>query len=177
MFLLMQDSVANPPEFFKNILHGDNDSFNEIRAYDLAFNEYIRVKSLAEARGIAHNIYKISPDSIQSDILPNNIKVACQELLSGKYPKTVNELAINGQDLMNLELKGKEIGDTQKRFLINIYADKVANDKEDLIAFLNKGKIEENINETIKVVNILCIMVLIMKYLNLAMNSLVVIML
>lgn len=151
MFLLLNNTVGNPDIFFKNILHGDNDSYNEIRSYILAYNNSKTVKNNAEARGIAHNMYKISTYSIESEILPQNIKKACTELLNGLYPKTTVELAVNGDDLMQLGLKGKEIGDTQKSLLISIYGDKVKNNKEDLVKLINNKPIVESIlTETIK---------------------------
>ena len=145
MFLLMR-LLSNPADFFKNNLRGDNDSYNEIRAYELAFNS--NVKNIAEARGIAHNMYKISPYSIQSNILPNEIKNGCNDLLSGKYPKNTTELAINGNELMQLGLKGKEIGDTQKSLLIRIYADKIKNTRDDILSALGKNdEIEEGVGD------------------------------
>lgn len=132
MFLLMQGSVPNPPEFFKNVLHGDNESYNEIRSYILAFNNSTIIKNVNEARGIAYNMYKISQYSIESDILPQNIKNGCDDLLSGLYPKTTTELALNGNDLMQLGLRGEEIGKAQKSLLAKIYANIIKNDKEEL---------------------------------------------
>jgi len=149
---LMIRLLPNPSEFYLKRFGTEdakrNKNYKDIKALDLGFN--YQGSSPIEARSIAHNMFITNPNTIESLILPEVIGVACQELLSGKYPKTVNELALNGQDLMNLGLRGKEIGDTQKRFLINIYADKVANTAEDLTSFLNKGNIQENLNETIK---------------------------
>lgn len=84
-------------------------------------------------------MYVISPTSLQSQILPNVIKTAAQEFLAGKYPKTVNELAVNGNDLMQAGLQGKAIGDMQKSLLLKIYANKVMNNKEDLLSLAKEN--------------------------------------
>ena len=43
---------------------------------------------------------------------------------------------------MNLGLNGREIGDMLRKILINIYADKLKNSKEDIINFVKTNKNE-----------------------------------
>ena len=133
IYLLSGNIVSDPAEFYKNNLKGDENAYREIKALQIAF-ESGEATNLIEARSIAHNMYVISPTSLQSQILPNVIKTAAQEFLAGKYPKTVNELAVNGNDLMQAGLQGKAIGDMQKSLLLKIYANKVMNNKEDLLS-------------------------------------------
>jgi 2'-5' RNA ligase len=97
-------------------------------------------------------MYVTSPTSLQSQILPNVIKTAAQELLEGKYPKTVNELAVNGNDLMEFGLQGKAVGDMQKSLLLKIYSNKIRNNKEELLnlAGQNKTMIKEEVSERIE---------------------------
>jgi tRNA nucleotidyltransferase/poly(A) polymerase len=141
---LLSRMLSNPSEFYKNNLKGDLDSYKEIKALELAYQNYEETNP-AKARAVAHNMYLISPLALQSKILPSGIKIAANELLQGKYPKTVNELAVNGGDLMQIGLKGKEIGDAQKNLLIKIYSDKVANNEEMLLNSLNQ---KESLNES-----------------------------
>lgn len=151
IWLLSNNLVENPAEFYKNNLRGDIPTYKEIRALELAFDGG-EATNLIEARSIAHNMYVTSQQSLESQIIPNAIKTAAQELLSGKYPKTINELAVNGNDLMQLGLEGKAIGDMQKSLLLKIYADKVRNTKEDLLNLVgqNKGMIKEEISDKIE---------------------------
>lgn len=126
-------------------MKGDIDTYKEIKALQLAFQN--EVDNPIAARSIAHNMYVISPQSLQSKILPQSIEVAAQELLEDKYPKTIGELAVNGNDLMTLGLKGKEVGDMLKNLLLKIYADKVDNSKEELLSLAtgsNINSIDEN---------------------------------
>jgi len=142
IFLMTYGVVQHPAAFFKEKLKGDIDSFKEIKALEQAFDNASAENSIV-ARTIAHNMFVISPPSLQSQILPTAIETAAQELLQGKYPKTVNELALNGNDLMQLGLKGKEIGDAQKMMLLKIYSDIVENNKEDLLSLLGKNDVNE----------------------------------
>lgn len=138
---LLTRLLNNPAEFYKNNLRGDIDTFKEIKALEQAFDD--RINNPVASRSIAHNMYVISPKSLESKIILNAVVIASQELLSGKYPKTINELAVNGNDLMALGLKGKEIGDTQKSLLLKIYADKLKNDKDELLSSLQNKEVSD----------------------------------
>ena len=143
IFLLSNGIVQQPAAFFKTNLKGDIDAFKEIKALELAFDSDETTNPIV-ARTIAHNMYLYSPQALQSQILPSVIKTAAEELLQGKYPKTVNELAVNGTDLVALGLKGKAIGDMQKSLLMKIYADKIRNNREELLALAGKtGEVNE----------------------------------
>lgn len=140
IWTLIHNFIDNPAEFYKNELRGDIDTYKEIKALQLAY-EHAEATNLIEARSIAYNMYAISPISLQSNILPTVIKTAANELLQGKYPKTMSELAVNGNDLIELGLKGKEIGDTLKSMLLKVYSNKIENNREDLLALLNDNNI------------------------------------
>jgi tRNA nucleotidyltransferase (CCA-adding enzyme) len=145
IYLLSKGTVADPAAFYKNILKGDIDTFKEIKAIDIAYNSNENSNPI-KAKAVAHNMYVLSPQSLQSQILPDIIKTAAQELLSGKYPKTIGELAINGNDLMTIGLKGKEVGNMLKSLLLNIYANKINNNKEELLNFAEENKKADEIN-------------------------------
>jgi tRNA nucleotidyltransferase/poly(A) polymerase len=144
IFLLIR-LLPNPADYYKNNLKGDIDTYKEIKALDMAFDGAESVSAI-EARSIAHNMYVTSQQSLQSKILPTVIETAAQELLEGKYPKTLGELAVNGNDLMALGLQGKEIGDTLKSMLLKIYAGKIRNNKEELLSLAggSKSKLTES---------------------------------
>jgi len=129
LFLLMNDAVQNPAEFYLSRFSTEDakrdKNYKELQALDLAFNSDLVDQQInpVKARSIVHNMYTVAPQILESQILPQAIKNAAQELLQGKYPKTVNELVINGNDIMKRGLQGKAIGDMQKAMLIRIYAD------------------------------------------------------
>lgn len=147
IYLLCSGSINNPSEFFKNKLRGDIETYKEIKALEIAF-KYGESINNVEARTVAHNMFVTSQQSLNSEIIPNVIKIAALELLQGKYPKTVNELTVNGNDLVALGFKGKEIGDAQKMMLLKIYSNDVNNVKDDLIKLIRNNVINENNEST-----------------------------
>lgn len=143
LFLMMHDIVQNLTEFYLQRFATENakrdKTYKELQALEMAYESLSSNQQIDEvkARSIAHNMFKIAPQTLDSQILPQQIKIAAQELLQGKYPKTVNDLAINGNDLIQQELTGKAIGNMQKSMLIWIYADKVRNNREELLSLVN----------------------------------------
>lgn len=146
LFLMMNGVVQNPAEFYLNRFATEDAKrdkiYKELQALDLAFNSDLLDQQMSpvKARSIAHNMFTTAPQTLESQILPEQIKRAAQELLQGKYPKTVNELQVNGNDLIQVGLQGKAVGDMQKSILIQIYADKVRNNKEELLSLVKNKK-------------------------------------
>ena len=139
IYLLFNSNINNISEFYKNNLKGDIETYKEIKALEFAFSDL--TNEPVKNRSIAHNIFSISPKVLKSNLIPNELKVASSELLSGKYPKGIGDLAVNGSDLMQLGLKGKEIGDMLKNMLIKVYANKVDNNKTNLLNLINNKPI------------------------------------
>ena len=88
-------------------------------------------------------MYGTSPQSLQSQILPTALRTAADELLSGKFPKTLGELAVNGNDLLEKGLQGSAIGSALKKMLLKVYSGKVANDKNALLTLLANNDLDE----------------------------------
>ena len=142
VFLLIR-LFPNPSEYYLQRFATEeakrDRKYKEIIALSIAYDNAEETNPI-KARTVAHNMYVTFPQSLQSQILPSSVEVAAQELLQGKYPKTVNELAVNGNDLMELGLQGKAIGDMQKSLLMKIYGDKVGNNREELLALAGQKK-------------------------------------
>ena len=148
LFLMMDGVVQNPAEFYLSRFSTEDAkrdrTYKELQALDLAFNSDLLDQQMTpvKARSVVHNMFTTAPQTLESQVIPEAIKNAAQEFLQGKYPKTVNELAVNGNDLMNAGLQGKAIGDMQKSMLIKIYADKIRNDREELLSLINDKNTE-----------------------------------
>ena len=144
LFLMMNGVVQNPAEFYLTRFATEDAKrdkvYKELQALDLAFNSDLVDQQMpaVKARSVAHNMYTTAPQTLESQVIPEVIANAGQELLQGKYPKTVNELAVNGNDLMNAGLQGKAIGDMQKAMLIRIYADNIRNNREELLSLVTE---------------------------------------
>jgi len=136
IYLLSANLVDDPAKFFKNKLKGDIPTFKEIQALEQGIEK--TSDDPVKNRLIVNAMYGISPQSIESGILPEQLIDAVNDLKSGKYPLSLKQLAVDGNDLMQLGLKGKDIGDTLKNLLFNVYSDKLPNEKETMLNFLNR---------------------------------------
>ena len=146
LFLMMDGVVQNPAEFFLQRFATDKAKkakiYKEMLALNEAFNSDLITEPITKvnARSVTSNMFKKAPQSLESQILPEAIETAAQELLQGKYPKNEDELAANGNDLKEIGItNGNDIGKMKKSLLIKIYADIVRNNREDLLALAKEN--------------------------------------
>lgn len=125
---------TKPSQVYKFTLKGDSAISAEIEAYELAFQKTFFEDW--ENRLLAFRMYKISPLSFKSKILPVRVKIAIEQLEKELYPKTLTEVNINGNDLMELGLKGKEVGEMLNLILLLIFKNKLKNKQTDLINYV-----------------------------------------
>ena len=142
IYLLSHNLVDDPATFYKRNLKGDTPTFKEIQAFTLL--EEVRDDRRLN-RGLVHQILKLAPQVLQSALVPNELKPAIQDLMSGQYPKNVKDLAISGNDLVSLNVPPQQRGVAYSTILSYIYADKLRNNREELLNFvenkvLNKQK-------------------------------------
>jgi tRNA nucleotidyltransferase/poly(A) polymerase/GNAT superfamily N-acetyltransferase len=149
---MLVHNVQSPLDFYKRNLRGDTAIINELQGLMIGMDEKNISTNLVVNRSIAHNMALVAKGNnvLQSKLLSQNLQVACQELLTGKYPITINDLAVNGNDLISLGLIGREVGDMQKSLLVKVYADKVKNDKDSLLGIAGQGnnEVKEGIADT-----------------------------
>jgi hypothetical protein len=69
-------------------------------------------------------------------LVPNELKPAIQDLTSGRYPKGLKDLKVNGNDLIALNVPDKQRGIILNGMLNHIYADNLKNDREELLNFV-----------------------------------------
>jgi len=140
IFLLSNNLVEKPSEFFKTHLKGDLENMKLIEALEIFDSN--DVKNINEARVLVQMMLGKSKSSLSSQLLQRDtlISQAIEEFRNQKMPKGMGDLDINGNDLMSLGLKGKEVGDMLKSLLIRIYFDKIENRKEELLNFVKNGR-------------------------------------
>jgi len=148
IFLLLQ-SVENPSNLYLQIFSTEDSKkdkiYKEIKALTQAFDITTKTDNPIALRSIIHNMYLIYPESINSGILPEGYAPIVSEFKNGKYPLTFSQLDVNGEDLINIGLKGKVIGDTLKNVLLKIYSNKLQNDKESILNFIQSSNVNESI--------------------------------
>ena len=134
IWMLSHNLVDSPSEFFKNKLGGDIENTKIIKGLEYAYNNY--TNNDVENRVVLFNVNKISPQAFNSNILPDDLKKYVKEFKNNKYPLTNKDLTVNGNDLKNMGLNGENIGKMLRKILLYIYADKLENNKEKIIKFV-----------------------------------------
>ena len=136
MFLLTHDLVSNPYKFYKENLKGEISVAKEIEALMIA-EEIKYFISDSEKRMKLFEMMKIYPSTATSQILRTDLLYLLEEFNSGKYPTSLKSLAINGNDLLEKGFIGKEIKEMQYAILNEIFSDRIKNEKEEILDFLN----------------------------------------
>lgn len=119
---------------FKNILKGDNDTYKAIKSIEKLYEFKTLKKEKWELRKMFFEALQISTHILYSKAIPYKFYSIQKEFLS-KYPKTIKELKITGEDLISLGFEGKYIGIQMKFLLDEIFKDNSLNKKEDLISY------------------------------------------
>jgi hypothetical protein len=138
IYLCFTNQSSKASEFYKKTLKGEISTTKEIEALEMT---PLMSGEPGDDRVIVMSMLSKSPQIKDSGILNLYTKGLIGELLSGKYPKSISSLDIDGNDLMALGFKGKEIGEKLSEIILNIFKDKLKNKKEDILKFL---KAEEN---------------------------------
>lgn len=139
--LLRYSDIESPSNYYKDVMKGDTDTHKEIEALEFGydFTDYAENNN-ALFRSVVSKMYLISKKSILSNILPEKLILAAQDLIDGGYPKEVKELNINGEDLMNMGYVNEEIGKMQRKLLYKVYEDELINDRQKLLDYIMEYK-------------------------------------
>lgn len=137
VFVMLHKNVDKPSVIFKSVLKGDVDSERKIEALSLLKD---RNNGYFEYRMLVYKMNKISPISIDSNLLDDQLKGVVQEMKDGLIPLSIAHLDINGEDLMKLGLKGKEIGDALFLILSTIYKEGLKNERTEIVKFIENGR-------------------------------------
>ena len=137
------DSVS---EFYKDKLKGDLDTYNEIRAYEAAYNTGGYSTGIHVKLAI-FNMFKLYPKSLESGILPHFVKENINQMRKAGMPFSMRDLQINGNDLLALGYTGQQIGKLLKDLILDIYGGKLSNNRDLLLRHLTPKEPTELKNE------------------------------
>lgn len=138
-FTLLKDTEIKH-ESFKTILKGDTDTADAIKGIQFGFENV--TDNIVTNRNVVFMMNKISEQSLDSGILPDNLKIAVHELRSGKFPLTMKNLDVNGNDIIELGFKGVEIGRILNFALLNVFSERIQNKKEDIINLIKNENLK-----------------------------------
>lgn len=124
-------TICATEDDFKNVLKGDVITTKGIKAIRKCFELRFPVAK-AEIRQKLFDAIQISESVLECERLPFFFKDVVTEFKEGKFPKFTKELALKGEDFMELGFQGVEIGKRQKFLLSEIFAERLKNTKEEL---------------------------------------------
>lgn len=138
LFLLsFGNGIENLGDYLKKVLMIENSTEKEINSLNHLFLNS-GISDIAKRRMIISECLKSSQIIYESKLIPGDWKVLIKEFKNGMYPKNINELKINGNELMNLGYQGKAISEITKKLLLAIYSDEIQNDKNQILRFLGR---------------------------------------
>jgi len=137
-YLLGIADNMNPEEFFKNRLKGDYNTFKNIKA----LNNLLKIKNNIEEEK-RFEIFKIIskyPDIINSNLIPNDIRLILEKMSNHEIPLSMKDLKINGDDIIILSdnrIKNEKIGMILEKMVKNSLMNNFNwKNKQDSIIFL-----------------------------------------
>lgn len=145
-WLAVNGSTDKPGALFIQTLKGEVSEKKYIDALELIKET---PEAIEDKRWLIFKMNKVSKDVINSELLPLfGLGSVVDDLKGPRYPLTFKELAVNGNDLGQLGLSGKAVGDALIELTKLIYSDKLPNDKKELLLYLNNkemGEIEKGV--------------------------------
>ena len=79
-----------------------------------------------------------NPDYYRGDEFYGKTLEMIDEIIGGKECFSVKDLKINGNDLLRMGYKGKEIGETLRICLDGVIDGRIKNDYEEILKFIEK---------------------------------------
>lgn len=151
IYWLIESFTEQPDMYFKLQMKGDDKTTREIAALGYLYNN-MPGEDLTKQRWVYYQINKIAPSMLISGFVTSLLSGVIQDFANKKYPATLGDLIINGNDLMELGFKGKEIGETLNKILDGIYNNQIKNERRDILMFINKNKemIKEDVDRAEK---------------------------
>lgn len=133
IFAMLIYNFNDPKDVFKNLLKGDVATTKKIGAITLG----IREMSLdpVSNRTLVHKMNNISPSSLDSRLFGDSLERAILEMKSGKFPISLKEVVVGGEDLMEMGFSGKRLGDTLNRILTAIYREEISNTRDEILKY------------------------------------------
>jgi tRNA nucleotidyltransferase/poly(A) polymerase len=138
LFKARRESLTKGSDIYKNQMHGEIDTFKEIKGYELGTRYFNEKETFPELRMRLFKMYNISSTCFDSKIFDSVILREISLFKKGIFPKTLKELKVDGNDLMELGFQGPEISKAFETILIAIFEGTLKNTKRSIIKFLKK---------------------------------------
>lgn len=138
-FSMILGHQETAPETFTTLFKGDVKIKKQMLALQLQFARLREVTGKLGKLGsdllplIAADMVKITTDVFQMGKVNTTIQEIFRDMQLGKLPTFVSDLKVNGNDAMEMGLKGKQIGDTLKKLFELVLTEKLPNERTVLL--------------------------------------------
>ena len=148
-YWLIESFTEQPDQYYKTVMKGDIDTSREVAALAYMYNN-LPGEDKSKQRWVYFTINKMAPSILNSNFVRSILREVINEFDQKLYPASYSELTVNGNDLMALGLKGKEVGDMLNSIMNAIYTNKIKNSKNQILGFIerNKNMLNESIEES-----------------------------
>jgi tRNA nucleotidyltransferase/poly(A) polymerase len=147
IYWLLEPFTEQPDQYYKNVMKGDIETAREISALTYMYNNLPGSDKLKQ-RWVYFMVNKLSPSILNSNYVRSILSDVINDFDSQKYPVSLSQLDISGDDLMAIGLKGKAIGEMLNKLLNAVFSDKVSNNKNNLLIFAERNK--DMLNESVQ---------------------------
>ena len=145
-YYIILSGTDNPAGVFKRVLRGGNKTVDGVVDKTVA-----GIRALTEAvvwenmfgqrnsirpRCLMSKLYSMSQDIFESGLLCDELKTAVADLCSDKYPRSLAELAVDGNDMMELGFKGSDIGTILSDVMKAVFEDIIPNDRGAIMKYI-----------------------------------------
>lgn len=143
-FIYLLTDRNDDGSFFLHRLKGDLQNAKIIAGLRTADSHYLKTtETPLQTKLRMFSALQKSQAILNTKILYTQDRNVLNDFASGKYPKSLKELAVNGTDLMGIGFKnGPEMGVELQSILANVLSDKVRNDHKTIMDLLVSNKFE-----------------------------------
>ncbi|NMC57922.1 MAG: hypothetical protein GYA51_00795, partial [Candidatus Methanofastidiosa archaeon] len=116
---------VNPAHFIKTRLKGDANLEKNVRILDHILTSYPEITEKEDFLHMLFKAFEKAPEVMTAQILPMEIDQVVAKMQSGKLPKRMQDIQINGNDvIMMSDLRGAAVGQILDRMLRDALMDR-----------------------------------------------------
>jgi tRNA nucleotidyltransferase/poly(A) polymerase len=147
VYWLIEHFTQTPDYYFKTIMKGDLQTTKEIAALAYLYAN-IKGNDIFKQRWVYSKINEIAPTMLDSNFVTSLLSDIIDDFTSKRFPLNYKGLAINGNDLIAMGIKGQSIGEMLEIVLNAIYSEVIENNKTEILKFVKQKS--ENLNESVQ---------------------------
>lgn len=136
IYWLTECFTDQPDQYFKDLMKGEDRITREISALSYLYKN-IPGNDVIKGRWCTFNLNRLAPSIFASEFVKSHLEPVMNDFATRAYPANLSQLAVNGNDMMEMGMKGKQVGDALTKIIGAVYSDEITNDKSEILKFLS----------------------------------------